>query len=360
MFIDDQGLLILAQWAKNGGRWIDDQHLAVDLTARDHPMYGTTATGDPLVSNGHLGVDMIRVPAGGGFAPHTHPGDHLLIVVGGRGTITYDGKIYPTSAGQVYLVEGDVPHAVGAVTDHTILAVGAPHRPVDAADRMTLTAYDAVSADLGTLTCLECDVTGKPDELADLGCPHAPCRPGTGKPIVVGLAPAHQDQPAPFTGTRSGDNLARLLDVDPSSLLAHVDTANLSARPLPRWQNVKASEWTRMADDLRPSLAGRVVVCAGKTVAEAFGVCTEFGPCVQFGSAGLIDGTPPSLAVVIPHPSGLSRSWNDDGTKERCTRALRLAVTFAKVDPPRGAWTQYDAEAFTAAAAHSSERIDLP
>jgi hypothetical protein len=123
-----------------------------------------------------LGGDIVRVPAGGGFVPHTHPGDHILIVLGGRGTITYDGTVYPTLPGQVYMIDGDVPHGVGAITDHVILAVGSPHKPVDSPERMSPVEYVAVASDLGDMTCLICDtVTTYPRMLHDDECSHCPC-----------------------------------------------------------------------------------------------------------------------------------------------------------------------------------------
>jgi quercetin dioxygenase-like cupin family protein len=177
-FLHRDGTLKLVCWAENLAISSEDlkQILAVDLGPRPSPMVHSTATGQGLVSNGFLGVDVIRLASGEGFAPHTHSGDHLLIVVGGKGTITYNGCVYPTEAGQVYLVEGSVPHAVGAITDHVILAVGAPHKPVDSAERMTLVEYEAVTAELGSLQCLICNhVAQAPQHLHDVGCAHCPC-----------------------------------------------------------------------------------------------------------------------------------------------------------------------------------------
>jgi quercetin dioxygenase-like cupin family protein len=163
-------------------RWADDlgiageQLLGIDLGARPVGVAHSNATGEGLVSNGLLGADVIRLAAGDGFVPHTHPGDHLLVVVGGRGTITCGGKIYPTRAGEIYMVEGEVPHAVGAITDHVILAVGSPHRPVDAPDRMAPVGYDAITADVDDLHCLICDLHARyPRRLHEVGCPHCPC-----------------------------------------------------------------------------------------------------------------------------------------------------------------------------------------
>jgi quercetin dioxygenase-like cupin family protein len=163
-------------------RWADDlgiagqQLLGVSLGMRPEPMAHSEATGEGLVSNGFLGADIIRLAAGDGFVPHTHVADHLLIVVGGLGTITCGGKIYPTRAGDIYMVEGEVPHAVGAITDHVILAVGAPHTPVDSPNRLIPAGYQAVTARIDDLHCLICDLHARyPLFLHEVGCAHCPC-----------------------------------------------------------------------------------------------------------------------------------------------------------------------------------------
>lgn len=155
----------------------DATTLRIDHRPRPAVMHGAPgATGAPLVTNGAIGADVIRLEAGGGFAPHTHPGHHVLIVLAGEGTITYDGVVYPTRAGQIYLIEGEVPHAVGAITDHLILAAGSPHKPVDSVERMSLVDYEEVISPLGDLTCLICDkVAPAPTRLHDRDCPHCPC-----------------------------------------------------------------------------------------------------------------------------------------------------------------------------------------
>jgi hypothetical protein len=136
----------------------------------------TTATGQAIVSNGLLGGDIIRLGAGEGFVPHTHPGDHLLIIIGGIGTITYGGKIYRTQAGEVYMIDGGVPHAVGAITDHVIFAIGSPHRPVESDDRMQPVEYRAVTAHMESIHCLICkQIAIHPVLLHEYGCPHCPC-----------------------------------------------------------------------------------------------------------------------------------------------------------------------------------------
>jgi quercetin dioxygenase-like cupin family protein len=168
----------IVKWADSIGH--DERHhaqlLSVSMHVRNTSLVHSNATGEATVSNGYLGADVIHVRAGEGFVPHTHPGDHLLIVIGGRGTITYGGKIYPTEAGQIYMVDGNTPHAVGAITDHVILAVGSPHKPVDSTDRMTPLPYESVVADINELHCLICDIKARlPHRLHHYECPHCPC-----------------------------------------------------------------------------------------------------------------------------------------------------------------------------------------
>ncbi len=168
--------LVIKQWAKSLGTEDGAQKLAISLAPRPLKMAHSNATGKGLVSNGYLGVDEIRLKGGDKFVPHTHPGDHLLIIVGGEGTITYGGKIYPTKAGDIYMVEGEIPHGVGAITDHVILAVGAPHKPVESPDRMKPVEYKEVVSELGDMHCLICDIEVQmPEMLHEKGCPHCPC-----------------------------------------------------------------------------------------------------------------------------------------------------------------------------------------
>lgn len=175
-----EDLLQIVEWAANKGlhsigseEYV--QLLQVSLGRRPVQMAHTVATGISTVSNGHLGADIIRLAAGEAFEPHTHPGDHLLIVIGGSGTITYRGLIYPTMAGQIYMIEGMEPHAVGAITDHVILAVGCPHKAVDDPDRMQVVEYTEILAEVGSLRCLICDLYAEyPNRLKDMGCPHDP------------------------------------------------------------------------------------------------------------------------------------------------------------------------------------------
>lgn len=150
--------------------------ISVATGPRPFRVANSDATGEPLVSNGQLGADIIHLAAGSAFTPHTHRGDHLLIVIAGEGTVIYEGQIQRTRAGDIFLIEGEVPHAVGAITDHVIIAVGSPHTPIDSLDRMALVAYESMTTDIRDLHCLICDLHALyPRRIHELGCPHCPC-----------------------------------------------------------------------------------------------------------------------------------------------------------------------------------------
>ncbi|WKX73501.1 cupin domain-containing protein [Streptomyces sp. XD-27] len=170
-----QDELSIVRWA-DAAIGTDATSLHVPHGERPVAMHGADATGVGLVGNGTIGADVIRLPAGKGFPPHTHPGHHVLVVLAGRGTITYNGRVHPTEAGEIYIVEGAVSHAVGAITDHVILAIGAPHMPVDSEGRMDVVVYEEVLSPIGNLHCLICDGKSRlPSYLHDVGCAHCPC-----------------------------------------------------------------------------------------------------------------------------------------------------------------------------------------
>lgn len=107
-------------------------------------MWGAPAMGLPLHTNGNLGVDLVHVEPGQAFPIHTHPGDHLLLCIKGSGTISIGRETYAVKPGDLYMVPGLIPHAVGAGEDdvHVLAAIGSPHRPVDSPGRMTPTDWD--------------------------------------------------------------------------------------------------------------------------------------------------------------------------------------------------------------------------
>lgn len=152
--------------------------LHVTNEERPYKMAHSSATGDvgADMESQEIGADIIRLNGGDGFVPHTHPGNHVLCVLSGRGTIAYNGVVVPTFPGQVYIVEGGKPHGVSAIDDHVILAIGAPHKPVDSADRMVPVAYETVLSPMGTVYCMVCKLgVHLPTRLHDMNCSHCPC-----------------------------------------------------------------------------------------------------------------------------------------------------------------------------------------
>lgn len=111
-----------------------------------HQMANSDATGIGLVKYGKFGADMIRFKPGKKVGPHTHPGDHVLICVRGKGILWYDGVQKQIDRGFIYMVPGDVPHAVYAdpksEEDLVLFAIGNDHQPVDSSDRLDVTDHE--------------------------------------------------------------------------------------------------------------------------------------------------------------------------------------------------------------------------
>lgn len=127
-----------------------DQHLRNFDSVEWEPMYGedvqlwgirgkTGAT--EIGSDGELiGADLIEMQPGSAFPLHTHPGDHILYGISGRGTVTIDGELRPVEVGTTVYIAGGYPHNVGTYADATepfvLLAVGHPKVPVASPERM--------------------------------------------------------------------------------------------------------------------------------------------------------------------------------------------------------------------------------
>lgn len=110
----------------------------VDIEGHPAPTFGTA-----LLTNGTLGADVLDIPPYARFPLHTHPGHHLLYCLRGTGTFTLAGVVHTVHPGDLMMVEGQIPHAVGAGPDgHTILAIGSPHTHVGSPNRMTVVLED--------------------------------------------------------------------------------------------------------------------------------------------------------------------------------------------------------------------------
>jgi uracil-DNA glycosylase len=136
------------------------------------------------------------------------------------------------------------------------------------------------------------------------------------KLVIVGQAPGPNTGNRAFDG-RSGDRLARYMGLeDRETLRAHVELLNVLRRyPGPQGDKgdaFPAGRARRAARRLTGRLRGRTVLLAGKRVAGAFGVRTEYLEWDEH-EAGF-------NVVVIPHPSGVNRWWNDSANREKFTK----------------------------------------
>src|SRR6185437_11343862 len=77
----------------------------------------------------HIGIDKIELEAGAGFQLHTHPGQHILYVLAGKGILQIDGRRLPMKKGDTFYVPAELPHAMKATENSfmNVLAIGYPH-----------------------------------------------------------------------------------------------------------------------------------------------------------------------------------------------------------------------------------------
>lgn len=141
--------------------------------------------------------------------------------------------------------------------------------------------------------------------------------------VLVGQAPSRTSSAIAFGGD-SGARLARLLGMSLSDLLRVVDTTNL----LPGWPGRSSSgkgDAFPMAAARRAAAElaaredpSRAFLLAGMSVARAFGVAR-----LGFLRWGLLGGR---RVAVIPHPSGVSRWWNDGANRARARAFLAREI----------------------------------
>ncbi len=86
----------------------------------------------------YMGADLIDMEPGTQFPLHTHKGGHILFILKGEGTVTVGEQVYKTHPGDCYFIAGDLPHGVGAIKHHQVLAIGFPHTAVDNPSRMEI------------------------------------------------------------------------------------------------------------------------------------------------------------------------------------------------------------------------------
>lgn len=153
-------------------------------------------------------------------------------------------------------------------------------------------------------------------------------RPEPGKPLIVGRDnPYSQDpryalfyEPAGATGASL---CFRILEMDPRDYMRVFDRANLCVGG---WSKPTARESARAILE-RPRKA---LILLGKDVAEAFGLGRdwEFLESTELlsqhkrerGRFQVVYRTP---TIVLPHPSGRNRLWNDQMLRRRAREAVR-------------------------------------
>ncbi len=136
------------------------------------------------------------------------------------------------------------------------------------------------------------------------------------KPLLVGESNPYGSDPCyalyPAPDGCSGHRLAVLiLGMSRQSYLESFDRINLVSGP---WR-------IREARESASTLIGRRLILLGAKVCSAFGVA--FTP-FMVGDAGL----------VLPHPSGLNRMWQEKGSVERARKAVRLFCNLPPDSPP--------------------------
>lgn len=147
------------------------------------------------------------------------------------------------------------------------------------------------------------------------------------KPLLIGEANPYGSDPEfalyPDPPNCAGHRLChKVMGLDPDDYLRRFDRANLCPR---EWRLKEA----RVRATLLRSHVRGLMVLLGARVCAAFEV--DFKPFSETGyftNAGRSDVGPQVYVpqyVVLPHPSGLSRSWNAPGAYDRARLVLREA-----------------------------------
>lgn len=149
------------------------------------------------------------------------------------------------------------------------------------------------------------------------------------KPVLIGQAPAKTGDPnRPLLDVRTADKLMDLTGTTPQEYLELFDRYNLLSKypgKKGRGDLWLASEAKYAAGALLPLLHERQVVMLGRNVANAFGIQNGYPYLVWnkmdfYGIPRYITSAPPlelgpdlytMTVMVLPHPSGVNRWYND-------------------------------------------------
>ena len=135
------------------------------------------------------------------------------------------------------------------------------------------------------------------------------------KPLLVGELNPYGSDPRyalfPYPKNSSGDRLCRqVLGLTRVQYLRRFERANLCTA---KWDLKSARECASLLLEFHRG----PVVLLGAKVAKAFGV--GYLPFAIAPAAG------DRKVLVLPHPSGLCRAWNEGGSFEKARRAVRAA-----------------------------------
>jgi hypothetical protein len=118
----------------------------------------------------------------------------------------------------------------------------------------------------------------------------------------------------PYPRGASGDRLRRVFGLTDVDYLRFSRT-NLCAG---RWDNHKARLWARLI----AAEGWSVIVLCGAKVHRAF----DLGDPGSLPQVFVLEESPRTTVVELPHPSGRSRSWNQRDMVARVRRALRRVL----------------------------------
>lgn len=140
------------------------------------------------------------------------------------------------------------------------------------------------------------------------------------KPLLVGESNPYSVEPNypkyalyPYPENSAGGRLCfKVLGLTRREYLARFDRVNLCAG---KWSMREAKERARAIEN-EWATGGRTIVLLGAKVCSAFNV--KFHSFERHVVAG-------QGYVILPHPSGLSRAWNEPGAYERARAVLKEA-----------------------------------
>lgn len=113
---------------------VDNNGKAVEGVSGNHGVVERSINGESV------GIDRIEVSPGSGFEMHTHPSDHILYVLRGRGFLDIQGEAVEMTRGMSLFVPANVAHAMRAAPRRwlKVLAIGFPHIDLNDPKRMVV------------------------------------------------------------------------------------------------------------------------------------------------------------------------------------------------------------------------------